>query len=506
MQILIIYLAFFAFICSSDGSVVKKGYFWQVTDFHYDANYSTNGDPNTMCHSDRGKSHSNSIYGNYLCDSPMKLIISAINAMQSIHPNPDFIFWTGDSVPHVNDTDLDQTKIYYNIGNVTEKLMKVFPNTSIYPVLGNHDEYPKDAFPPGATSYYSNILSVSQWSKLLGENESTVFKTGGYYSSSLNPNLLVLGLNTNLYYGFNPLTQNSTDPSGQLKWLEKQLKQAQISQKKVIIISHIPPGLFELSSGLMWFSNNFNEKYVHLVSQYSGIIAAQIYGHEHTDSFRILKDSSGTPSGMLFLSPAVTPWKSTLPGVGSNNPSIRLYEYNRDTGEILDYHQYFLNLSAVITTNKDKWEKEYDAKKDYGLTSLTPVDFMKAAKSFRNNPKLFKKYIQYNSVSQNLNPDCNETCKRVHVCSITELRMSDFNDCLNKPNPTLNPEPHSHPHTTPRPKAHVPRYMVIVICTLAGTVFVLAVIVAIICIKKHTVFIPHQYSRFSSPVGKGPIN
>ena len=26
------------------------GYFWQVTDFHYDANYSTHGDPSKMCH------------------------------------------------------------------------------------------------------------------------------------------------------------------------------------------------------------------------------------------------------------------------------------------------------------------------------------------------------------------------------------------------------------------------------------------------------------------------
>ena len=26
------------------------GYFWQVTDFHYDANYSTYGDPSKMCH------------------------------------------------------------------------------------------------------------------------------------------------------------------------------------------------------------------------------------------------------------------------------------------------------------------------------------------------------------------------------------------------------------------------------------------------------------------------
>lgn len=71
------------------------GYFWQVTDFHYDANYSINGNPNSMCHLGGSSNYSNSIYGNYLCDSPMALVISAINAMKKIHSDPDFILWTG---------------------------------------------------------------------------------------------------------------------------------------------------------------------------------------------------------------------------------------------------------------------------------------------------------------------------------------------------------------------------------------------------------------------------
>ena len=49
----------------------------------------------------------------------------------------------------------------------------------------------------------------------------------------------------------------------------------------------------------------------------------------------------------MFLSPAVTPWKSTLPGVGYNNPSIRLYAYNRSSLDILDYSQYYLNLTKA---------------------------------------------------------------------------------------------------------------------------------------------------------------
>lgn len=35
----------------------------------------------------------------------------------------------------------------------------------------------------------------------------------------------------------------------------------------------------------------------------------------------------------MFLSPGVTPWKTTLPGVvnGANNPGIRVFEYDTQT-------------------------------------------------------------------------------------------------------------------------------------------------------------------------------
>lgn len=35
----------------------------------------------------------------------------------------------------------------------------------------------------------------------------------------------------------------------------------------------------------------------------------------------------------MFLSPGVTPWKTTLPGVkdGANNPGIRIFEYDTQT-------------------------------------------------------------------------------------------------------------------------------------------------------------------------------
>ena len=43
--------------------------------------------------------------------------------------------------------------------------------------------------------------------------------------------------------------------------------------------------------------------------------------------------SSDSPINVMFLTPGVTPWKTTLPGVvdGANNPGIRVFAYDTQT-------------------------------------------------------------------------------------------------------------------------------------------------------------------------------
>ena len=50
----------------------------QISDFHFDANYSTSGDPAKMCHAKATVranrvvvDRSLGVYGDYLCDSPL---------------------------------------------------------------------------------------------------------------------------------------------------------------------------------------------------------------------------------------------------------------------------------------------------------------------------------------------------------------------------------------------------------------------------------------------------
>jgi hypothetical protein len=50
--------------------------------------------------------------------------------------------------------------------------------------------------------------------------------------------------------------------------------------------------------------------------------------------------SDGTPMLVEYIAPAITPFSG-------NNPSFRVFTYNTSTYELLDYTQYYTNISAL---------------------------------------------------------------------------------------------------------------------------------------------------------------
>ena len=209
---------------------------------------------------------------------------------------------------------------------------------------------------------------------------------------------------------------------------------------------------------------------------------------------------TGKPISALFLSPAVTPWKSTLPGVGANNPSIRLFQYDRDNGELLKYQQYFLNLTqANIDSDPTKWEKEYDTSDVYGMDQLNPSAVHEVVKALSDKKnKMFKKYLDFNSVKWQVNQVCNETCYYKHICAISELDIDNYKTCMTGGRTTLHPgtSHRPHPHSTPIPQ--VPNYMYYVVGTLAGALFILFLVVAFMCFKRGGRIAAPRYAKFGS--------
>ena len=69
------------------------------------------------------------------------------------------------------------------MGNITRHLVDVFPDTPIYPSLGNHDAWPSNQIPVGdkAQEYYGSMYEQAGWKLMLNEAQRQTFYTGINY-------------------------------------------------------------------------------------------------------------------------------------------------------------------------------------------------------------------------------------------------------------------------------------------------------------------------------------
>jgi len=90
------------------------------------------------------------------------------------------MWYFSDSVPHVPDSDLNQTEVLQLIKNITDFLTMTFPNVPVYPLLGNHDISPANQQPGRADSYYVDIIEKTGWQRFLTTSQLNSFKQGSF--------------------------------------------------------------------------------------------------------------------------------------------------------------------------------------------------------------------------------------------------------------------------------------------------------------------------------------
>ncbi|KAG5858041.1 hypothetical protein ANANG_G00025890 [Anguilla anguilla] len=408
------------FIFSCSQSLASLGNFWHITDLHWDPTYKVTDNPEQVCASNGARPVTNAgKFGDYLCDSPWDLINSSIYAMKDILPDPDFIVWTGDDTPHVPNEQLSEEEVLSIIGNLTHIIKLVFPGTKVYSALGNHDYHPKSQLPPEQNNIYARTAQL--WQDWLEPESRLTFRTGGYYTEELlnRTGYRVLVLNTNLYYDQNKLTESVEDPAGQFSWANQILTSAARNNEKK-------------KRNKPWFRSNFNRRYLELIQRHHGVIAGQFFGHHHTDSFRMFYSSNGSPTSVMFLTPGVTPWKTTLPGVtdGANNPGIRVFEYDTSTLLVQDMVTYYLNLTRANAA-RGRWEKEYRLSEAFQVPDASPSSMHRVLGRVAADRCHLQRYYDYNSVSYDLSA-CDAACRADHVCAIREVDFARYERCLER--------------------------------------------------------------------------
>uniref|UniRef100_A0A6I8SL29 Sphingomyelin phosphodiesterase acid-like 3A n=1 Tax=Xenopus tropicalis TaxID=8364 RepID=A0A6I8SL29_XENTR len=408
--------------------------FWHISDLHLDFSYHITEDRTKVCLSSKGAKASNpGIFGDFVCDSPYELILSAIQYIKDSHQKVDFMIWTGDSPPHIPVKELSTKIVIDVIGNMTSTIRSLLPDLLVFPALGNHDYWPQDQLPVKESEVYTAVAEF--WKPWLTEEALSTFRKGGYYSQIYKSNksahsLRIISLNTNLYYTPNKVTVNMTDPANQFEWLEDTLKISRQNNEKVYIIAHVPVGYLPFARLTPAMRETFNERLVKIFRNYSDVITAQFYGHTHRDSIMVLLDEKEKPVGSVFVTPAVTPIRSALE-TDSNNPGFRLYQYDTTDYHLLDLWHYFLNLTEANLKNESSWNLEYIMTKTYQIKDLQPESLEGLVKRFQQPESIeFLYYYKNYLVSFDSRVGCDPLCKLQQICAIQYVDEESYTKCI----------------------------------------------------------------------------
>lgn len=141
------------------------------------------------------------------------------------------------------------------------------------------------------------------------------------------------------------------------------------------------------------------QRYQNLIDKYVDSVRGQFYGHDHEDYVKILRTCDdqgkceGDPSSALYAGPSLTE------GWPSENPAIRYYDYDRETGEIIDSHTYSMNITEANVKGLDEveWYLEYSALKSYGMTDVSASSWSDALERMKSDPDLWWLHHQHRS-------------------------------------------------------------------------------------------------------------
>lgn len=440
---------------------VQRGVVLSLSDIHFNPFYDTAivGQLNRSDYRRWKAIFSNSRirgYGGYSADTNYNLLNSALGYARRVSPRPDFVIIAGDFLAHNfqstyvsltgnHDPAALESFIDKTIAFITLMIEERFPNTPVYPALGNNDSYCGDYnIDPGGPFL---ARTARTWKGLIKERANTssflqTFPASGSYVVSVprgkGHRLIVL----NTVFLSRDYENKCGDPKAnpardELSWFEAQLRKAAAGREKVWLLSHVPPGVDVYSSiesnpsdpfknPLTYYGGTYNQQFLDLVNRYASTISYSFAGHTHMDSFQLVNQSiSQRAVGALSVTPAISP-------IYGNNPGFKVFTYDRQSSALIDYSTYYVNLGAagVQGAGAERWVKEYDFGATYKKASLDPLSLQAA---YLLMPIDYQGYLtsyeKFYNVSDTANPAVTKTNWPAYWCGIGYLTPARYKGC-----------------------------------------------------------------------------
>jgi len=410
-------------------------FFIHITDVHHDPQYQegTNTDCGLplCCRATDGPGTARK-FGEYNCDANVALLSSMesyINTNTTFNSrfgnSIDFMIWTGDNPPHdiwaeTRDSQLNASS---TVASWLYNSFTLKRNWPIFPAIGNHESFPVDQFPGPPRNSWLMEPTAQYWSRWLGKSQLDTVRQGAFYMQQIpNTKHYIMAFNT-MYCDINNfwMVLNDTDPADQIAWMTQSLEAvSKINGSGVYLIGHIPLH----SAGCLY---NYSSRIGQVIRSYSarGVIKGSFFGHTHDDGYFVFKEGSwngSRPVSVGWVAPSVTPFTYL-------NPSFRVFEYDPETFEIVDYHQYNMDLNSSWSTGTAEWKLYYSAKQAYGLKDMSAQSWTDLVKVFEKDDALFQQWNRRHYSGYFGTGTCEGGCKNSTLCGFEASTFKDLFEC-----------------------------------------------------------------------------
>jgi len=375
-------------------------------------------------------------WGSYLCDLPTWTFRHMLEHIRDTHIDElDYIMISGDYPAH----DVWLQSKEHNLATaktVMDYLKEIFPDTQVFPAMGNHEPFPCNIL-PGSTAgvdasfnpdWLLSELSeyFSQW---LPEEQLDTFREMAAYSYKYRPGFRVISFPSPLCLTYNFfLWMDFSDPGNMLQWMVEQLYIAEQEGDRVHLISHVPAGNHECLGG-------WGREYTRIVERFENTIVGHFHGHTHNDEFEVFYDTEtgSRPTNIAYITPSVTSYTGF-------NPGYRIYTIDaghaEETYRVLDTETFVFDLPAANTGGQDnlpQWYKLYSAKQDLEMDSLLPAEWDKLVRRLASDEEFYEKWLRYFNKAGPGEGDTKETI----LCDLVTTSNLDKTKCDELFGPTV---------------------------------------------------------------------
>jgi len=177
----------------------------------------------------------------------------------------------------------------------------------------------------------------------------------------------------------------------------------------VLIVTHIPAANNPHDSKPL-YQNVYLDKYLEITRKYSGAIVASLFGHLHSDEFRIFSDKSeccccsdqicpishilcvffshsldpsNHASGFGMIVPAISP-------IFATNPGFRRVWYDPVALTLVDYDEFLMDLWMSNQRQAPIWQQLYSFQSLYGENGISLANLQDLYEQLYFDPFLFQ--------------------------------------------------------------------------------------------------------------------